>query len=984
MIDKLLVMMHPFTHRQKINISSYLFLTIVTALFVFCLVLHTPTPVFAQDKDKGQIIPSPKDFITKNLKEFNERLEELKKSYRNKYGLEHGSLLLDKTSPIEPETIAKQLPKPKTLSLNVQYPVQTSQKDRGEMKDRGEVEYYISPSWSLWIRSITDPVYNFGPASYSFSFGSAIEKNIKGRLVAADERTSQALGLPYKVDHEVYGDVVRVSKTDTVLTGCCIKMGTKTYCAKYSEKNPKICAKTESYESCIEYFHKPVRYYDKNYLFSGDDNERFGLSVGFQGVSSASGVKEVRFSGPGLKSIQVTSNRKIPSDESKINYRECISKYSSSIPEIDGRKVVEDGYKSLDNNSSVIEYTAVKFVGLGFLGNQIAAPPGVEINEWDYPDYFFGTETRKSYDPSGRITPFALLDFGDAGGKKTIKAHNLPVQFTTVKAGPFSINSNGWFEYRGGFGETHFRVSLGKYETVDGRLTANLINVVPDSFMGTMFKVSPGKNHKAQVYVEGPADMSKYQVKWTSDVGKWSEGLSSFRKVGQVWQTEAIFNVDSIGINKPVKIEISLVRMADNKEIYTYKRTLSTTYPPVSKLELFAGVGGESPQKVTGPIDLFFSSSNRQRIELSPRFFLKEGEAYTAREINSTANIEVSSSNPAIVRIVPENKPGLLTRLFAETSVRTGSAKVVAKMGDSVSGNKGQSLIANEMSELISNTVEISVNDAYLIAKSSSGGRTIYKLIVTGPANMSKYQARWSGEAARTTAFSKDGDSYVATLETTLRMDKVEIEKAGKTFANFNVKSVAKNINLKLIPPNPPVTVVKKVGVSDLGSLETITECKKNVSHLVEYFGFNPGMAVEDYCKADREKQKQEIKAEREEQKAFNKMLSDINKQGQDLVVVSDTMSVGAAIKGNFASLDDNVVCFWSLQNNANLELQNQITSIEKVGTDEGACFNIVKGLKRGFNPDTVLKVDLVVLPRPEVPFYGAYESAILSGTGYH
>ncbi len=51
------------------------------------------------------------------------------------------------------------------------------------------------------------------------------------------------------------------------------------------------------------------------------------------------------------------------------------------------------------------------------------------------------------------------------------------------------------------------------------------------------------------------------------------------------------------------------------------------------------------------------------------------------------------------------------------------------------------------------------------------------------------------------------------------------------------------------------------------------------------------------------------------------------------------------------------------------------------MGAEEGACFNIIRGLKGGFNPDTIIKVDLVVPPKPEVPVVATGEKVITYGT---
>ena len=505
--------------------------------------------------------------------------------------------------------------------------------------------------------------------------------------------------------------------------------------------------------------------------------------------------------------------------------------------------------------------------------------------------------------------------------------------------------------------------------------------------------VSPGKNHKVYINVKGSADMSLYRVQWTGEGGAWAKSTTPFKKVGDVWQAEGSFSsifdgfFDLSTLRQPIKIKADIVMVAGGGKVYTYEnKRLATTYPALEKLELYAGVGDENPEKVTGTIDLFFSSDIPKAL-LSPRLSIKGGEFYTLDVINPFAGMEITSSNPTIVYVTQENartssgKELNKVDIVARSGGKTGNAKVVARIGGKDLDPAGYAQIVGDKNELESNTIEISVNDVYLLAEPLSNGRTIYKLIVTGPADMTKYQARWTGEGNKTSSFKNDSGVFVSALDTTLRMDKVIIQKAGKSFAQFNVKSAARKLSIKLIPPKPPVTVVNKVNVSDLGSLETITECKKNVGRQIELFGFNPGMAVEDYCKAEREKQKQEIKSDREEQKAFNKMLSDLNKQGQDLVVVSDTTRVGAAIKGDITLMGNEVFCFWSLQNKATLEFQSAVTPVEKVGFEEGACFNVIRGLKSGFNPDTVIKVDLVVPPKPEVPVVATGEKVMTYGS---
>jgi len=961
-------------------------IALLTAVFISFM---AAAPLCAQDKGKEQIIAAPKDFIEKNLKEFNERLKRLKELYQNQYGS-----LFAATSPVDAELIAKELPKPMTLRLAVQYPEEKKQEERKITIESGD--YFLD---DIYVYAEVDRMYQL---THGYSYSG---ENI---LVAADVQSSQLLGLPYKARLNTSGRIYYISKDRTSTYGgygevCCISVGKEEYCAEASNTYPYRCIRKAYNEYCSKYAEIPKT----GYLWEDPRLYRKELSLSVQKIQGATvneKMNEVTFSSPGKKDITFISPRKYSPEEQYRTYRSCIPKfsyrysgsyygYSSASYGLD--KAVT-GYKTAGNISSGIKFTAVKFKKFGFPGHQIDASYGGKLQDLDY---FYDSNSstgRYAYDyggSTGRLEPHILLDYGDAGGLKAVKASEIkaPVTWSITKTGPFSISEDGYVTYRGGSGETNFRVTLGGYESVEGSITANSIELVLDDTMKRR-AVSPGKNHKVIIKVKGSADMNRYQVKWTGEGGKWAQNVTPFKKVGDAWQAEGSFGVafdglfDKSSLNKPVKIAAELIRTADNSKIYAYENSdLKTTYPAVDKLELYAGVGKATPEKVTEPIDLF-TSFETPKVVLLPRLSIKGGDPYSLGEINPSANIQVTSSNPAIIYV--ENEVARLSsgrelnyvNIIALPAGRTGSAKVVAKMGGKDLDPAGYANIAGDQNELISNAVEINVNDVYLLAETSTGGRATYKLMINGPADMSKYQARWTGEATRTTSFTKDNGVFTTTLDTTLRMDRVTIEKAGKAFAQFNVKTAARRLSIKLLPPKPPVTVVSKVDVANLGSLETITECKKQVGRQIELFGFNPGMAVEDYCRAEREKQKQEIKGQREDQKAFNKMLSDLNNKGQDLVVVSDTMRVGAAVKGDITAMGSDVFCFWSLENKANIELQSAVTPIEKVGSDEGACFNIVRGLKGGFNPDTVLKVDLVVPPKPVAPVVADREKVITYG----
>jgi len=85
-------------------------------------------------------------------------------------------------------------------------------------------------------------------------------------------------------------------------------------------------------------------------------------------------------------------------------------------------------------------------------------------------------------------------------------------------------------------------------------------------------------------------------------------------------------------------------------------------------------------------------------------------------------------------------------------------------------------------------------------------------------------------------------------------------------------------------------------------------------------------------------------------------------------VVVSDSVKIGAAVKGDLAMLDSTPFCSWRLEQAGGVTLAANITPVETISVAEGGCFNNLVGLKKGFNPDMTLKVELILLSSPQTP----------------
>jgi hypothetical protein len=959
--------------KWKRFITSGLSLPLVTAAFLFILFMTilSPAVLTAEEKGKGLDIVSPSDYIQKNLDAYKELLRKLKELYENQYGS-----LFEATSPTDVATLAKEFPKPATLRMVIRFP-QTKEAEEQKVEiERGE--YFVN---HLYGDVEIDPLFYV-------TGGFNSERDGKNSLVAAHPVTTQLLGIPQKVRlSHMSADIHWMSSVRSETTGsCCTTVGQQSYCTKTSASG--ACTQREYYNYCSKYAEIP-------YFGSTWSDPRYYANVLNLTVEKGEGVaiddklKNITFTSPGQKDIKIVSNRKFSSDDPYRIYRSCVPQFS-----LNGINKTVSGYKPAGKIDTDFYFKAVTFKKFGFPGYEMDASYG------DMPalDYFYEQKTISGQNDygireAGQLSPIILLDYGDAGGLKAIMAFHIqaPVTWSTTATGPFTVDE-GRISYRGGVGATKFMVTLGGYESVEHSITANMVQVVLDAAMGRG-KVAPGKEHKVLIRVKGPADLANYQVQWTGEGGNWTQSATPFSKVGEEWQAEGKFSVpfgssfDAGQLGNPVKIAGDIIRTKDNKKIYSYKRQLLTSYPAIDKLELYAGVNNKEPQKVEAPIDIFLSS-DIPIVELTPRLLLKDGQPYNINMVSPEASIEVTSSNPGAVYVTQENARSRTGRLLigrnmiaAHPGANLGTAKLTARMGGSDIDMAEYAQFTGDRKELKSETVEINVNSAFLLGESGSGGKTAYKLVVVGPSDMSGYHARWTAEMTTFVGgFKKEADGYATTVETTLRMDKVAIEKAGEVMAVLNVKTMVRNMNIRLLPPKPPVTTVQQVAVNDFGSLETITACKKSVTAQMEQAGFNPGMSTEDYCREQRKKGKEEILAQREDQKAFNEMVRNLRRQGQELVIMSDTMRVGAAVKGDLTTMSSPPFCYWTLEKGGALTLENVITAVELISQTEGGCFNIVKGLSGGFDPDTIIKVDLVMISSPATPKVIVGERVVANG----
>lgn len=915
-----------------------------------CLVFTALSwPVAARSEEKkdapAQVIEAPRDFVEKNLTEYRKLLDILKNNYKEQFGSYMAAAATD------PEAIVRELPKGKQLRLSIQYPDESAaKKEKISFPEGGS---FLTANFRPNTR--VSPFYNL-----TAGYGSGLTDSGSQMLVAADPVTAQSLGLPYQVRTSLHGDIIWTEKKPSASGSSCCLSASGGSCVKWADL-PKT-----SYYSSVDLA-----------LYAAPLNLQAEISPG---VKMEKSMETATFSSPGLKKIRFTSARKYLDTEPYRIYQKC-------IPALSGSDKALSGYKAAGEEAAELKFTAVTLKGFGFAGLDMSESYG----EPTQLDFFYKDSDTKNFSSSwgdALLSPLVLLDYGDAGGLKAHPASeiNAPVTLSVTSQGPFFINQNR-ATYSGGTGETRFRLTLGGNQSVEHRLTANRIDIVLDEAMSKK-DIVPGRKHKVRVQIKGPADMTRYEVRWSGSSGAWQKETTDFSQSGQGWQAEGEFLTPFAGVEtqqkgQPVKISLQIVNKKGGKALYAYENNrLTTTDAAISGLELHAGLNKRSARKIDEPIDLILGS-NDPMVLLSPQVVLPDGNPYPLHEKAPSRLVKIQSSNPEVASLRSEQYgPDSLMKqiIVARPTGRLGTTQIIARLGGNDYDAAGAAYLAGNQEELKSNTVTVSVNKAVLIADNQTGGRTVYRLIVTGPADMSKYQAIWRGEASRSTKFLPIDDGYTSTLETTLKMEQVSVVRNNTVVASFNIKSGARKVNIKLLPVTPPVTVLQKVALSDAGSLESITDCKKKITPMVDLFGFNPGMPVEDYCRSQREQEKQKIKEERKDQKTFNEMIRNLDRQGQELVVVADSVKIGAAVKGDLAALESAPFCAWRLEEAGGVTLAEAVTPVETISVGEGGCFNNLVGLKNGFNPDMTLRVELILLASPQKPLVVTGESITTAG----
>lgn len=624
-----------------------------------------------------------------------------------------------------------------------------------------------------------------------------------------------------------------------------------------------------------------------------------------------------------------------------------------------------------------LAFNAVRIVKFGFPGLDFSDPEGKEVAQLDA--FFESGESsdrvRSTFSRSQRLpNPKLLLEYGAGGGTRqavfppgAYSWWSLPVTWSVAQAGPFTVSQGGVAYYHGGFGATRVRATLAGHLSAEHALTANIIQVEEDPRLADRW-IAADASYWVRFRVRGLADMARYQVAWAAqDRGgqepqvAWQAATTPFTRVGDAeWVAENRFTVKASESSPPVRLLGNLsaeVRGRGGQAVLSYSsRDLFLRGREIVAFQLFAARGKGPFEPAKDPTDLFLPNDlTEAKLLLAPYIAFRDGRFYPLRTVDPTTTLEVKLSDPSMLR--------LSDVLEVTPAGRSGSAEVTGRIGGALEFGEGRT-------ELVSPPVRVNVHRLFLSTAEASGGRRVYRLRVIGPGESGDYRAVWIGEgSARETPFRKDAEGgSVAELATTLRVEKVQVRRKGEATAELAAgRWAVPQGKIHLVAAEPPVTTIKKATPADAGSLETLTECRERITAAMENLGLNPRATVDAYCRAEREQRKQEIKAEREQQKALNRLTRELGQRGEELVVFGDTMRVGAAITGLPPEHWGNTYCQWRLRLRGAeaspwaLQLERDVTPILAVSPNEGACFNLVSGIREGFNPDVDVHVELVL-----------------------
>lgn len=894
-------------------------------------------PILINDKKEE----TPAEFVERNLAQTRKRLANAKDRYQKCCG----SVDLYLQS-LDPETIRNVLPKPHRLRFTIRAPEKKIIEVKSAERDWPmSLQFY--PGWlTLYLEDV----------------GMDFQGNYMATM-AADDLTSAILKLRRTVPISVLSGVTILSSTSEVKE-CCLEFNIR----KNSDGSYAGASCSRTAKEKVFSFHE----IDPRTL-----QERLGFSLDVsEGGNILGKGSAIQFNSPGWASITsfFRSNYK-PNDFKPLDEQICqtIDYTTEQLPG-DGPPRYRLNVKYIPADERWGSLYRGKVIGdwvipsnLGKLEKKVKVDvigfSGVRINGLDYRE---SGKEGDSYDLFARDKaefknfafiekePYLILRRGDGESIEPASKWMVNVSYHVIDGGPFAISQQGEVRHLGGVGEARIRMDLGRHWSLIRKLTANRWTVDMDRSLADG-NIAPGVKYRLAIIIQGPADMTKYRLKWSG--GNWQSSQTGFVRQGQGWVAENFVTIP-FNIKLDGSVELAVTAYTDEQgetsNPISWKRFFRIV-PAIASIDLRLAAKGQEPTKDT--IDLFFPNylPDGNRFMVVPIYKSTAGdllEPDAVRRFLTFANLRLNSDSSAVAQV--DSGGG-------QVGHAVGEAWITAELGGVELDDRGQlETLENKM--VVSNPVKVSANQLILSRSEPQGGFTSYTLRVIGPASMEKYQALFhfvNGSTGTSFVRSDDG-GQLAGFSADTPVQRVEILKAGKVVAMLPVNDtvVLPQAGIRLLPIKLPGTIVDRIDPVNMGDLTTTADCRKKLrAQYPYYYGTTSDDVLNDVCSGLRKEEKKDVKEQRITQKAQKEILRDLKKQGRQLMVFSDSTQLGAVVSGNFEP--QRMHCRWKIEMGGSLRFEQAQTQIVRVGSD-GACFNNLTGFQGNFDTNATATVELV------------------------
>lgn len=917
---------------MKIRRKNHALIFMASIILSFLLVPLQSFPQGEKEKKSADVQPkaeSPAFSIEENMRKFYSKLDRLEEKYKECCGS-----LVGAYATVDLNRIAEGLPKPKTLRINIKYPLPPWKLQKEISKNRIFVQRFDNSDL-------------YAPHPFSFRVpGSPLATY---RAAATDYLTSTILGIPQEIGLRL-GQSDIVTESGPEKSTCCLD-------PQWDGGELKTCrqfAQQYSYVTATD-FH-PVQLKLKAEIKGG--GEALGGGLGF------------KFSTSGEKEIDLESPMKIDFDKKYCNYTECVHGTPNFLVRCEPAGTVK--------STKPLKITAVTLKAFGIPGLDFQA--GIRPPQLDY-FLMAGEPGFNKY--TGFKRPAVLVD----DGKTTHTVYGFGEEIIT-SYGPVMLSPSAQDEfaliYNGGIGSTKFKTRLSTLEGKEHEITVNAVEMVFDPIMiseGEPYAYG-GRKYKLTLLVNGPAKMENYRVAWRGQVNErlgdlkgasvaviWDRESTEFVKVGNLWSSANTFQINYEGYDPRTSkgflntlIESRILRKNDDHPMYEYRKSIRVLSPAISELKLYTSTDGKSFSEPRTGIDIFrapLAGNFRTRdVYVYPYVVLMDRSIRALDEFTRTM-VELKHTNPGVLRLAVSEKRDQ-SRYYKVEGASAGRTDIIARIGRDL--NKENCGIA-EGDEVKSKPVRFNVNIIQPVTVVLEGKKRTYRLSIESPTFFEdKYRAVWIGKKERTvTPFVDEGFYSNATVSTDSEINTIQIiDGSSEVVASMDVDEKSNMARIKLLPPDIPVTTVKKTELTDYGAVESLNQCIDTVTFGMKHLGFEPGKTPDEYCRQERKEKKEEIARLRESQKETNKLVKELERQGKELVVFADKATVGAVVEVAPSLDKKGIFCHWTLVDaHAQLRLTESISPVQWGTENKGGCFNVIEGIQKYLTPEAKVQAEL-------------------------